>query len=198
VLFLKSQKEIDMDNFKFITNITNPCGDAPTLEDFVAKVLKKEAAGEACPEDAEGKKCGEGQVISDKGEAGEGHQDGESVKGKTKEAAGKAKAEDCPGEGIPISLDASEEFQKGESTDGSKVNAKNKKTEAKVDKKVKVAKKDAACKKCECNPCECKKEASSNKWTKISNLSPKSKKMLRNFWLTQYPREYVDAMIQDR
>ena len=199
-----------MDNFKFITNIANPCGGGPTLEEYVEKVLKQ-AAGVAAPEKSDSKESDKekGQVISDKGEAGEGHQDGESVKGKSdadkkaavkparKTAAGKAKPEDGPGEAIPISLDADEEFQKGESVDASKVTPKNKKTEAKAKPAVKKAEK-TKCEKCKCDPCECEKKASTSKWTKISNLNPKEKKMLRSFWLTQYPRDYVDAMVQDR
>jgi len=214
-----------MDNFKFITNISNPCGDGPTLEEYAEKVLK-EAAGVAAPDGDDGKPDKEkGQVISDKGEAGEGFQDGESVKGpdvkkktseqesEVKEAAGKAKAEDC--EGMQISLDASEEFQKGESVDGSKVTAKEKKTEAKGKAEVKEAKKEEKEKEEEEEEKEAgikakvkeakkkedeKKKASTNdpNWVKISNLNPKEKKMLRQYWLTQYPRAYVDAMIQDR
>lgn len=69
---------------KFITDrILNPAGDTPSFEEWVNKFLDKEAAGEAKPE-CEGdttSQC-EGQVISDKGEAGEGHQTGESVSGK--------------------------------------------------------------------------------------------------------------------
>ena len=193
-----------MDTIKFMTQITNPCGEGPTLEEYAKKVLKKNAAGEASPEDSDGKKCGDGQVISDKGEAGEGFQDGESVKGKSeddkkaeapvketaekkedekpeekkedkkasteKKAAGKAKAEGCEGEGIPISLDADKEFQKGESVDGSKVTPKTKKTEASV----------------------------KEEWVKISNLNPKQKAFLTKYWSTLYPREFVDAMVQPR
>jgi len=198
-----------MDNFKFITKITNPCGEGPTMDEYVEKVLK-EAAGVAAPEKEDSKEpdTEKGQVISDKGEAGEGFQDGESVKGPdmkekcseketdVKEAAGKAKPEDGPGEGIPISLDASEEFQKGESEDGSKVKVDNKKTEAKENStEVKKAKSEPEEKEEDKKE---EKEAVSSGWTKISNLNPKEKKMLRSFWLTQYPREYVDAMIQDR
>ena len=201
-----------MDNFRFITSITNPCGTGPTLEEYAAKILKQ-AAGVAAPEKDDSKESDteKGQVISDKGEAGEGHQDGESVKGKIKEAAGKAKAEDCDGEGIQISLDADQEFQKGESVDGSKVTPDNKKTEAKPGKKT-VDKKEAPKKDTskkdeseEDDESEEKeddkeeKEASSEpKWTKISNLNAKEKKMLRNFWNILYPREYVDAMVQDK
>ena len=169
-----------MDTFKFITNITKPLGGGPTLEEYAKSILEKKAAGVAAPENDDGKPDTEkGQVISDKGEAGEGHQDGESVKGKgsdkkksekaeVKEAAGKAKAEDSKCEGMEISLPADKEFQKGESPKASK-----------------VTKKEAA-----------NKQASG--WVKISNLNEKEKKMLKNYWLTQYPREYVDAMIQDK
>ena len=198
-----------MDNFKFITNIKNPCGEGPTMDEYVEKVLK-EAAGIAAPEkeDSQEPDKEKGQVINSEGEEGvtnDPKMPEETTKGKAKpeakekpeaeekpdvkEAAGKAKAEDAECEGIPISLDSSEEFQKGESTDGSKVTPDNKKTETK-----KAAKK---CKECDCDPCECKKEAANTGWTKISNLNPKEKKMLKSFWLTQYPREYVDAMIQD-
>ena len=229
-----------MDNFRFITNITNPCGGGPTMDEYVEKVLK-EAAGVAAPEKSDSKEPDKekGQVINSEGEEGVTNdpkmpEDNTSKKSDTKktddteddakdkedvkEAAGKAKAEDEDGEGIPISLDADEEFQKGESVDGSKVTPDNKKTEAKRNStKVKSAAKKCKecdcdpctcktaakkCEKCDCDPCECDEKAcssaSASKWMKISNLNPKEKKMLRSFWLTQYPREYVDAMIQDR
>ena len=161
-----------MENFKFITNITNPCGNGPTLEEYVNKVLQKDAAGIAAPEGEDGEPDTEkGQVISETAEAGKEHPRGESVDGKkckTKEAAGPAKGEDQK-ESIEISLPADKEFQKGESEDGSKVTTKTKKT-----------------------------EASSSEWLKISNLNSKQKSMLKQYWLTQYPREYVDAMIEDR
>jgi len=199
---------IDMDNFKFITNIKNPCGGGPTLDEYVEKLLNKKAAGVAAPEKEDSKEpdTEKGQVINSEGEEGvtnDPKMPGEKTsdeKTEVKEAAGKAKAEDAEGEGIPISLDASEEFQKGESTDGSKVTPDNKKTEAKGN--------STETKKSESVEAEDKeeakedkteeKEATASNWVKISNLNPKEKKMLKSFWLTQYPREYVDAMIQDR
>jgi hypothetical protein len=166
-----------MDNFRFITNIKNPCGGGPTLDEFVQGVLQKEAAGKAAPCE-EGAK---GQVISlpadkefQKGESVTGKKDGKKSK---KEASGKAKAEGCKGEGLEISLPADKEFQKGESEDGSKVTPKNKKVKAEAKSKTKTA---------------------SSKWVKISNLNDKQKGWLKKYWSVLYPREYVDAMIQDR
>lgn len=170
-----------MDTFKFVTQITNPCGNGISYDEYLEKMFNKEAAGKACPEDEKGKAVGPSQVISDKGEAGEGHQDGESVKGKkeetksetkakVKEAAGKAEAEDCPGEGVEVSLPADKEFQKGESEDGSKVTPKNKKVKA----------------------------SSKPSWVKISKLNEPNKKMLRQYWLTMFPREYVESMVRDQ
>jgi len=181
-----------MDDFKFITNIKNPCGDGQTFEDYVQKVLNKEAAGIAAPDGEDGKPDkSQGQVISGDPDAGKDFQSGESVDGKKsddkkksatdKEAAGEAKVGDQD-RTIPISLPADKEFQKGESVDGSKVTTKAKKTEANVDAK---GKKEAT-------------KASASNWVKISNLNAKEKTMLRKYWLTQYPREYVDAMIEDR
>ena len=175
-----------MSEIKFYTDhIPNPAGGGTTFDEFVEKVLNKDAAGIAAPVGEDGKPDTEkGQVISDKGEAGEGFQDGESVDGKSdgetkskakpkddekedekveKEAAGPAKGEDQK-ESIVISLPADKEFQKGESVDASKG----------------------------------KKKASAEQWLKISNLNPEGKNLLKKYWLTMYPREYVDAMIQDR
>ena len=157
-------------------------GGGPTLEEYVESVLAKEAktkeaAGIAAPM---GENCkpdtSKGQVIS--ADPAEEFQKGESVTGKKdqkksapqkKEAAGKAKAEGSSGAGIEISLDADKEFQKGESVDGSKVTPKNKKV-----------------------------KAAASGWVKISNLNDKQKGMLKKYWNVLYPREYVDAMVQDR
>lgn len=162
-----------MDNFRFITNIKNPCGGGPTLEEFVQGVLNKEAAGCAAPEGEKGK----GQVISlpadkefQKGESVTGKKEEGKKKETKKEASGKAKADDSKGEGLEISLPADKEFQKGESEDGSKVTPKNKKVKA----------------------------AKTSNWVKVSNLNDKQKGFLKKYWATLYPREYVDAMIQDR
>jgi hypothetical protein len=184
-----------MENFRFITQITNPCGSGPTLEEYAEKLLKQAAGvaapyGDDCKPDTE-----KGQVASES--ADKEFQKGESVDGKkdettksapkaekkdapekeekeekeasVKSAAGKAKAEDAKGDGIEISLAADKEFQKGESVDGSKVTPDNKKV-----------------------------KASGDNWVKISNLNASEKKMLKSYWTTLYPREYVDAMIADK
>lgn len=197
-----------MDKVRFVTSITNPCGNGPTLEEYAEKFLKQ-AAGVAAPED-DGKKCNEqGQKASadpaDEFQKGEscGCEKKEEKDAATtqpvKEAAGTAKAEDSK-DGVVISLPADKEFQKGESEDGSKVTPENKKTtikgkapkadkaEAKADAKSEPKKEEK----------EDKKEASASKWTKISNLNPKEKQMLKKYWLGLFPREYVDSMVQDR
>ncbi len=81
---------------KFIHNrIINPAGGGESWNEFIQRTIKEAqtgaeetaevvtAAGEAKPECKDDGRCQDrGQVISDKGEAGEGHQDGESVSGK--------------------------------------------------------------------------------------------------------------------
>lgn len=183
--------------FRFITSITKPVdtgGDA--FAEFAQKVLQKHAAGTAKPEEDKSRGEGCGQVISlpadkefQKGESVTGKSEGEkkdkesSAAAQTKEAAGKAKPEG-EGEGQTVSLPADKEFQKGESPKASK------------------GKKEAAacCKKCGKAKCECKKPcaASTVRWTKVANLNGKQKAMLSKYWLTMYPRAYVDAMLQPR
>lgn len=188
-----------MDNVKFVTHITNPCGSGPTQEEYAEKYfnqLLKQAAGTAAPEVDGKKEEAKGQKASadpadefQKGESccGEKKEKDATAETPVKEAAGTAKAEDSK-DGVTISLPADKEFQKGESEDGSKVTPENKKTT--VDgKKAPAAKKED--KKEE-------KEASTSKWTKISNLNPKEKQMLKKYWLGLFPREYVDSMVQDR
>lgn len=198
-----------MDKVRFVTSITNPCGNGPTLEEYAAKLLKQ-AAGVAAPED-DGKKCNEqGQKASadpaDEFQKGEscGCEKKEEKEAATtkpvKEAAGTAKAEDSK-DGVVISLPADTEFQKGESEDGSKVTPENKKTTVDGKKAPKADKADAKSepkKEEKEDKKEDKKEASASKWTKISNLNPKEKQMLKKYWLGLFPREYVDSMVQDR
>jgi len=109
----------------FITNrIVNPVGDGPTFNDFIENLIKSAennkpeqtevvtAAGEAKPECKDDGRCQDrGQVISDKGEAGEGHQSGESVKGKS-DQGGNAR----PDKGGKTDQDKNEQTDKGGST----------------------------------------------------------------------------------
>jgi hypothetical protein len=181
---------------KFVTNKINL--QPGNFADFVKKTLAKNLVKTAEKDEAEssGQPEAEAKLVNDPKKEG-----GKSGKADNSEApsSGQPEAEAKLVNKPKVECDTNEKVKKagGKPFGGKQAppfKKKNKKGDDNDDSD------DSKCEKCDCSPCECDKKEASRKisFVKLSALNGPTKEMLRTYWRTLYPADYVDAMLAEK